>query len=63
MAEKSIFPDFWKKSLNLILKNAEITNYQFSNILSSEVEGQNHLEKPLEASGEAASIIIKHDSA
>ena len=33
--------------------------YKFSNILSSEVEGQNHFQKPQDGSSEAASIYIK----
>ena len=43
-----------------ILKNAwniKFSFYKFSNILSFEVEGQSHFQKPLEASGEAASNI------
>ena len=38
-----------------ILKNA-FSYYKFSNILSFEVEGQSHFQKPLEANDEAASI-------
>ena len=53
---------FWQKSLNLFLENAGTINfrfYKFSHILSFEVKGQSHFQKPLEASGEAASNIDK----
>ena len=42
-----------------ILKNAwniKLSFYKFSNILSFDVEGQTHFQKPLEANDEAASI-------
>ena len=44
---------YWQKSLNLFLENAG--TIKFGNILSFEVEGQSYFQKPLEASGEAAS--------
>ena len=51
---------FWQKSLNLLLKNAgtiKFIFYKFSSIsLSFDVEEQSQFQKPLEASGEAASI-------
>ena len=39
--------------------SCEATSYKLSSILSSEVEGQNHFQKPQDGSSEAASIYIK----